>query len=185
MAGSTSPPYKMGGDIMLQDDFDLRSLYDALDERRRQRNMSWTLVAREVNRFRTTPRAITVSTITGLRQKPVGEGDGILQMLLWLGRTPESFVPGITDAHSERFRLPDLTANQVLRWDTHALFVALNAQRSERRMTWADVAQELRGFTPGMLTNLAKGGRIGFPPVMRLVRWLDRPAVSFTRIADR
>jgi hypothetical protein len=106
-------------------------------------------------------------------------------MLLWLGRTPESFVPGFTDAYSERFRLPDLTTNQVLRWDTRALFLALNAQRTERRMTWADVARELWGFTPGLLTNLSKGGRIGFPGVMRLVRWLDRPAASFTRIADR
>jgi hypothetical protein len=175
----------MGIDMMLQDDFDLRALYDALDEQRRQRNMSWTSVAREVNRFQTRPHAIAVSTITGLRQKPVGEGDGVLQMLLWLGRTPESFVPGITDAHSERYRLPDLTTDQVLRWDTRALFLALNSQRAERRMTWAGVARELRGFTPGMLTNLSKGGRVGFPPVMRLVRWLDRPAASFTRIADQ
>ena len=166
-------------------DFDLRALYDALDERRRERNISWTALAREVNRGSTTGHPIAVSTITGLREKPVGEGDGILQMLLWLGRTPESFVPDITDADSERFRLPDVILSQTLRWDARALFLALNAQRAERQLTWADVARELRGFTPGMLTNLSKGGRVGFPPVMRLVRWLGRPAVSFTRIADR
>jgi hypothetical protein len=34
-----------------------------------------------------------------------------------------------------------------------------------------------------MLTTLARGPRIGFPRVMRLVRWLDRPAVTFTGIA--
>jgi ribosomal protein L18E len=67
---------------MPQHDFDLRALYEALDERRRERNMSWIAVAEEVNRHRTKRRPIAVSTITGLRQKPAGEGDGILQMLL-------------------------------------------------------------------------------------------------------
>jgi len=165
-------------------DFDLFALYEAVDKRRREREMSWTSVAREVNRFRTTRRPIAVSTITGLRTNSVGEGDGILQILLWLGRTPESFVSNITDADSQRFQLPNLTTGQILRWDTHALFLALNAQRLERQLAWSDVARELKGFTPGMLTNLGKGGRIGFPRVMRLVRWLGRPAVEFTRIAD-
>ena len=165
-------------------DFSLRALYEALDEQRRQRQLTWADVARQVNRFRTTPRRIAASTITGLRDKRVGEGDGILQMLLWLGRTPESFVPGIAHASAERFRLPEVTDAQVLRWDTRALFHALDAQRRERQLTWAEVAREIGGFTPGMLTGLSKGGRVGFPPVMRLVRWLDRPAVTLTRIAN-
>jgi hypothetical protein len=165
-------------------DFDLFALYEAIDKRRREREMNWTSVAKEVNRFRTTRRPIAVSTITGLRTKSVGEGDGILQILLWLGRTPESFVSNITEADSERFQLSNLTTGQILRWDTRALFLALNAQRLQRQLTWSEVARELKGFTPGMLTNLSKGGRIGFPRVMRLVRWLGRPAVAFTRIAD-
>ena len=89
-----------------QGDFDLRALYDALDERRRERQISWAVVASEVNRFRTRRRPIAASTITSLQTKPRGQGDGILQMLLWLGRTPESFVPGIADAAAERYRLP-------------------------------------------------------------------------------
>jgi hypothetical protein len=167
---------------MLQDDFDLRALYKALDERRRERKISWSAVAREISR--SGAKRGGVSTITGLRQKRVAEGDGILQMLLWLGRTPESFVPDSVDADSNRFRLPDVTDHQVLRWDTRALFLALNAQRLERQLTWAQVAREVGGFTPRMITGLAKGGRTGFPPVMRLVRWLNRPAASFTRISD-
>src|SRR5262249_30979527 len=137
----------------------------------------------EVNRFRTKLRPIAVSTITSLRQKPVGEGDGILQMLLWLGRTPESFVPGVREASSQPFRLPRLTTGQILRWDTRALFAALNAERVKRQLTWTELAHEIRGFTPNMLTNLSKGGRTGFPHVMRLVRWLGRPAAGFVRIA--
>jgi hypothetical protein len=165
-------------------DFDLFALYEAIDKRRRGRNMSWASVAKEVNRCRTTRHLIAASTITGLRIKPVVEGDGILQVLLWLGRTPESFVSDIPESDSERFQLPNLTTSQILRWDTHAFYLALNAQRLQGQLTWSGVARELRGFPPGMLTNLSKNGRIGFPGVMRLVRWLGKPAVTFTRIAD-
>ena len=168
---------------MRRSDFDLRALYDALDAQRIARGISWAALAREVNRFRAGGHPVAASTITGLRVTRVGEGDGILQMLLWLGRTPESFVPGVADPSAPRFRLPALTREQVLRWDTPALFSALNEQRQERGLTWAEVAGEIGGCTPGMLTNLSKGGRVGFPHVMRLVRWLDRPAVTFTRSA--
>jgi len=168
---------------MHHDDFSLRALYDALDARRRERGMTWASVASEVNRFRTKLRPIAVSTITSLREKPVGEGDGILQMLLWLGRTPESFVPGIPDADSARYRLPAPKTGQILRWDTRALSAALNAERVTRQLTWTELAREIGGFTPNMLTNLSKGGRTGFPQVMRIVRWLGRPAVTFTWIA--
>jgi len=165
-------------------DFDLRALYDALDEQRGLRQLTWAALSDQVNRRSTRPRRIASSTITSLKDKRVGESDGILQMLVWLGRTPESFVPGIPDANAPRFRLPDLSAGQVLRWDTRALFAALDAQRRDRGLTWAAAARQLRGFTPGMLTNLSSGPRIGFPGVMRLVRWLEQPAVRFTRISD-
>ncbi len=167
---------------MLQGAFDLRALYDALDERRLARGLSWADVAREVNRTRTTLRPIASSTITGLRDKPKAEGDGVLQMLLWLGRSPESFVPGGED--TDACRLPELAMGQILRWDTRALYDAMDERRRERGLTWAEVARELPGFTSGMLTSLSKGGRIGFPRVMRLVGWLGRPAVSFTRNAE-
>ena len=170
---------------MAHADFDLKALYDALDEQRRARQLSWAAAAREINRFHTEGHPIAISTITGLNNKAVGEGDGILQMLLWLRRTPESFVPGFEDADAERFRLRELGKEQILRWDTRALHAALNAQRQARGMTWKEVAQEVGGFTPNMLTDLAKGGRTGFPGVMRIVGWLGQPAATFTRAADR
>jgi hypothetical protein len=147
--------------------------------------MSWTAVAREIGRFHTEGHPIVTSTITGLKNKAAAEGDGILQMLLWLHRTPESFVPGFEEADAERFRLREPEREQVLRWDTKALHSALNAQRHARGMTWKEAAQEIGGFTPGMLTHLAKGGRTGFPGVMRIVRWLGQPAAAFTRASDR
>lgn len=164
------------------EDFDLRALYDALDERRRSRDLTWAALTVEVNRHRTRLTPIAQSTITRLKEARVGEGDTILQLLVWLGRTPESFVLGIPDADASRFQLPELTKGQTLRWDTPALFAALNAQRLRRGGTWTAVARGLNGFTPGMLANLATGPRIGFPRVMRLVRWLGEPAAAFTRI---
>ena len=137
----------------------------------------------EVNRFRTRLRPISASTITSLGDRPVGEGDWILQMLVWLERTPESFVPGFSEPDSPRFQLPALSSGKILRWDT-ALFAALDERRRERALTWTAVAGEIGGFTPGMLTTLSKGGRVVFPRVMRLVKWLGRPAVAFTRVAD-
>jgi hypothetical protein len=169
-------------------DFDLKALYEALDEQRRSRGLTWAAVAREVNRIAPGEHAaghpIATSTITGLKTKGAGEGDGILAMLLWLHRSPESFIPGFEGADAERFRLREgLPREQCLRWDTKKLHAALNARRQDRRMTWRQVGQEVGGFTAGMLMNLSKGGRVGFPGVMRLVRWLDQPAAAFTRVA--
>lgn len=166
-------------------DFDLRALYDALDQQRRSRGLSWASATREINRGITDGHPIATSTITGLKTKAVAEGDGILQVLRWLHRTPESFLPGFTDADAERFRLPVLPDHQFLRWNVRALHSAIDAERQVRGMTWAGVAHEIGGVTPAMLTNLAKGSRIGFPGVMRLVAWLGQPATKFTRILTR
>jgi hypothetical protein len=162
-------------------DFDMRALGGALDERRRERQLTWSALAAEVNRHRTTGRPIAISTITGLATTLEGEGDGMLQILVWLGRSPESFVTGIVDPDAERYRLPERKPGQILRWDTPALYRALDRRRREEALTWLDVARAVR-FTPVM--NLRRGPRIGFPRVMRPVRWLEQPAVTFTRIAN-
>jgi hypothetical protein len=72
-----------------------------------------------------------------------------------------------------------------LRFDTAALHAALDAKRRERGQTWREVASELPGFTPNMLTNLASGPLIGFPRVMTLTQWLGRPAADFVRARSK
>jgi hypothetical protein len=52
-------------------------------------------------------------------------------------------------------------------------------------MTWKRVAAELPGFREGMLTRLATGPRIGFPPVMMIAQGLGRPAASLVRGRSR
>jgi hypothetical protein len=69
-------------------------------------------------------------------------------------------------------------------FNLRALFDALDAQRAERALTWAALAREVGGVTPSMLSALAKGGRVSVPSVMRVVRWLDRPATEFTRVSE-
>lgn len=166
-------------------DFDLKGLYAALDEQRRVRGLSWQGATREISgAFGRRPgaRPLSASTIAGLPTKTIAEGDGVLGMLCWLGRTPESFVPGHPAPSTPQTALPPVPADRILRWDVPALHRAINARRIERGMTWAQVAAEVGGFTPAMLTGLAKAQRTGFPRVMRLVAWLGEPAARFTRL---
>ena len=166
-------------------DFSIEALFAALDAARQSRGISWQQVAREVNaQFERVPsRPLSTSTIVGMRKRRAVEGDGVLQMLRWLGRTPESFTPGLESIGDGS--LPDVAPHQILRFDVTAIHAALDAQRVERRMTWSQVADEIGGVNAASLTRLSQGGRVGFPGVMRLVRWLRRPAASFTRASDR
>ena len=81
---------------MSAEDFDLRALYAALDERRQAQGLTWAQVTRALSTAgAVSARPVASSTIAGLRTKAQAEADGVLQMLRWLGRAPESFVPGV------------------------------------------------------------------------------------------
>jgi hypothetical protein len=168
------PPYP--------NDFDMKALYDALDAERQARGMTWAQVTAAINvPFRYAPsRPFSASTVTGIRGKRSVTSAVVLALLRWLGRTPESFVPGhlTTDEASEQ--LPEVPDRQVMRVDTRALHAALNASRLERGMTWNQVASELRDTQAAQLTNLASGPLIGFPQLMRITQWLKMPVARFT-----
>jgi len=68
----------------------------------------------------------------------------------------------------------------TLRFDTRALYEALDAQRVARDMSWADVAQEI-GIAATTLKNTGKGGRLEADGMLNMVRWLGRTVDSFTR----
>ena len=162
------------------DDFDLAALHQALDAQREARGQSWADVIREINRG--AARAVASSTVSRLRTRQVAEADGVLQMLVWLGRTPESFVAG----HRGDDAGAPLPAGPggIQRFDTRGLHAALDARRVERRLTWTQLARDL-GVGPSSLTGLARGGRTSFPQVMRMVRWLGEPAARFVRRSVR
>jgi len=164
-------------------DFDVDALYEALDLQRRARAMSWEQAARAISGlFRDAPsRPLSPSTLTGMRARAVLDGDGVLQMLRWLGRAPESFVP----VHGGAAPLPDVPPSRILRFDTKRIHAALDARRRERGMTWREVADEIPGTSAATLTRLAKGGRTGFPHVVRIAAWLGCPVASLTRAFNR
>jgi hypothetical protein len=102
-------------------------------------------------------------------------------MLRWLRRSPESFVPRMA-SDGEEFQLPDAPSNRVLRFDTAKLHAALDARRTSQGKTWRQVAWEVGGWVSDRsLMHLKKGGRTGFPHIVRVCRWLGRPTAEFVR----
>jgi hypothetical protein len=163
--------------------FDLKRLHAALDAERIARGLSWIELTAGINKpFEGTPSIpISVSTIRGVPTKNSVTSAVVLQILRWLRRTPESFLTGRDAAPVAVETLPDPGRSRILRFDTQALYAALDAERSKRRLTWKQAADELPGFTQSMLANLSTGPLIGFPRVMILTQWLCRPAASFVR----
>jgi hypothetical protein len=166
-------------------DFRLKALFEALDAERQARGLSWAQVMRQMKRSdRGSGRGMSPSTVTGIGTRTSAEGDGVLQMLRWLGRSPETFIPGYEGSGRPAALLPDVPPDKILRFDTRKIYAALDAQRVERNLTWDKVAKEAR-VGVSSLTRLSKGGRTGFPGVMRIIGWLNRPVAEFTRASDR
>ncbi len=109
----------------------------------------------------------------------------MLQVLLWLERSPESFVPGDHHGSAEPYLLQPPPPGKILRWDTAALHRALDHARADECLSWTALADRIGGLSAAALTALAKGGRTHFPMVMRITGWLNRPAASFTRLSTR
>jgi len=169
-------------------EFDIVALHAVINARRIDLGMSWKTVAREVNRSdeRYDVHPISSSTISGLKNKRWGvEGDGVLQMLLWLDRSPESFVPGHPGAAHADARLPRVAGSKILRFDVSSIYEKLDNLRAARVLTWAQAAAEIGGlYNAETLRSMNKRQRTGFPHVMRLARWLHCPAVALTRVAN-
>jgi transcriptional regulator with XRE-family HTH domain len=157
-------------------EFDLQALQDALDAERRARGLSWAALARAVG--------VSASTLRRLGTRRAVEGDGVLQMLRWLGRSPESFVSGGGPRDGDSVALPTAPRG-VLRFDARALHAALEARRRDGGMTWEEVAAAIGGTNAGALRRLRGGGRVAFPPVMRVCAWLGEPVARFVHLAPR
>jgi hypothetical protein len=165
----------------------MQGLHASIEAARRARGLTWAELLAEINRpFEGTPSIpISVSTVRGMLNKSSITSAVVLQILRWLGRTPESFLSGGAAAPQPGAALPEPGPGRILRFDTRAMHTALDAERLKRGMQWKQVAEELPGFTESMFTNLAKGPLIGFPRVMLITQWVGRPAASFVRDHDR
>jgi transcriptional regulator with XRE-family HTH domain len=64
------------------------------------------------------------------------------------------------------------------RLDTDALYAALDAQRTARKLSWRQLAKEV-GVSPSTMTRLANGQRPDVDSFAGLVRWLGQSADTF------
>ena len=72
----------------------------------------------------------------------------------------------------------------MVRFDSKALFAALDAHRGARRMTWAQVAAET-GISAATITRTREGGRLEVDGMLAMVRWLGVPVETFVRESQR
>jgi len=153
--------------------FDPQALYGAIDAQRRELGMTWTELANEL--------CVSTSTIKGMTRRQWGiELDGVMGMTRWLGRTVESFAGG--DGGPSKSGV--LTkSGRYTRFDTKALYAAVDEERQRRGMTWQQVALEVwpsGPWGPNQLKRLANGGRADVYSALAICGWLNRTILSFT-----
>ena len=67
-----------------------------------------------------------------------------------------------------------------IRFDTQALYQALNARREERGLTWKQVAAET-GVAEATIKRTREGGRMEVDGMLAMVNWLGVPVETFCR----
>jgi len=72
----------------------------------------------------------------------------------------------------------------MVRFDSKALYAALDAQRGERGMTWTQVAAAT-GVSAATITRTRAGGRLEVDGMLAMVRWLGVPVETFVRESTR
>lgn len=66
------------------------------------------------------------------------------------------------------------------RLDVSALYVTLDSERQQRKLSWRQLAHEA-GVGPSTLSRMAQGNRPDVESFMALVHWLGLPAEDFMR----
>jgi hypothetical protein len=168
--------------------FDCGALYRALDSQRRDRELDWYSLADELWQqsaelnAQQTGHPLCGGAVQRLRTRGATSCQYGLFMLRWLGRAPEDFLTGpVVDVGD--VRLPKAGPDRRLRWDLSQVHAALNEQRSQRNLTWAELAGEL-GCTPSRLTNLRTARFADMDLALRVTQWLGRPAAAFIHPAQ-
>ena len=176
--------WRRTGTAAPETDFDLRALYEALDERRRSRDLTWAALTAEVNRHRTRLHPIAQSTITSLKKKSVGEGDAIFKRSFGSAERRRALCPALRTPTRRAFSYQRCRGGQILRWDTRALFAALNGPASGTRADMDRGCARCAGSHSHNVDEPGNGASHRIPRVMQLVRWIGEPEVTFTRIAS-
>jgi hypothetical protein len=163
--------------------FDCGALYAALDGERRDRGLGWYELADELweqsseLNARRTDHPLCGGAVSRLQARGATSCQYALFMLRWLRRAPEEFLTGpVVDVGD--VRLPEAGPDSRLRWNLNETYTALNEQRKDRGLTWAELAQAL-DCTPNRLTNLRTARIADMDLAMRITQWLGHPAAAF------
>jgi hypothetical protein len=167
--------------------FDVSALYAALESRRTEYGLSWKQVADQlwdlsaVLNDQRRDHPISPSTLTNMGTHPRISCQHALFMLRWLGRSPESFLPGLSD--EQRFALPSVGSDRRLRWSLKLLHAAMDEKRQADGLTWNQLASVL-GCGANRLTALRTAKfATDMDVAMRIVQWMGRPAADFVYAA--
>src|SRR5215218_8571607 len=144
--------------------FDYRELGEAIESRRQELNLSPSGLIRSINWLSAAPLA-------RLRQGGTNTCQHVNGLLRWLGRSPESFSPGMVDG--PECRIPDFGPYAV-RWNMATLWEAVDAQRIGRGQSWDEVREATRYAEVEGIRLVTYG--IGMHHAMNVVRWLGQPA---------
>ncbi len=163
--------------------FDGGALIRALDAERDDRGLTWNTLADELWQqsadlnARLTDHALCPGALVRTAKRETMSCQYALILLRWIRRAPEDFLVGaVVDVGD--VRLPEAGPDSRLRWDLSELHAALNEHRHERRLTWAEVAEEL-DCTSNRLTNLKTARLADMGMVMGITQRLVQPAARF------
>lgn len=169
-------------------DFDFAAFVEAFDTRRRARGLGWYELADELwdqsaeLNVRLMDHPLCGGAVSRLGTRGATSCQYALFLLRWLDRPPEDFLTGsVVDVGDPR--LPEPGPGHRLRWDLNELYLALNARRQERGLTWAELAQTI-GCTPSRLTNLRTARLADLALAMRVTQWLETPAADYVHAAE-
>lgn len=170
-------------------EFDLHAFFEAVDQRRRESQLSWPALAtviweqtRALN-DRRDDHPISPATIRNM-----ADGRGLscqhsLFLLRWLDVPPETFVAQ-PQPETIGVALPATDDSHRLRWSLPKLYAALNAARTAREATWQQAADRLH-CTPSQLTGLRTATfATSMRLAMRITQALRRPAANFVYAAE-
>ena len=149
------------------DEFDYRGVWEAIEAERQARGLNRTQLLRDID-------WVSQGVLNRLEQGGPTTCQHIVGLLRWLGRSPESFMPGVIDCPA--YALPD-TGLFPVRWSMPALYEAIDARREELGMSWREAGDAIGWPTVKELKTIKYG--IPMHLAMRLTRWLGKPAATY------
>jgi hypothetical protein len=163
--------------------FDHGAVIAALDAQRADRRLDWheLAVALHGQSARLNAELNGPCMCSGALWRTTKRGSMSCQyaliLLRWLRRPPEDFLTD-DSRHVGDATLPEPGPDSRLRWDLPQVHLALNERRTDLRLTWSALADQLE-CTPSRLTNLRTARLADMALTMRVTQWLALPAAAF------